>query len=112
MEAAHEAESFMQGPSVDGGCSRFVKHRRMTMKTTLIAAAFATALFAAPAFADCAADLTKVDEAMKTMKLDDATGAKAKELMDKAKAAMDAKDEATCATSAKELMTLVGLPAQ
>jgi hypothetical protein len=82
------------------------------MKTTFIAAAFATALFAAPAFADCAADLTKVDEAMKTMKLDEATTTKAKELTDKAKAAMDAKDEATCAASAKELMTLVGMPAQ
>lgn len=81
------------------------------MKRTLIAAAFATSLFAAPAFADCAADLTKVDEAMKTMTLDEATTAKAKELSDKAKAAMEAKDEAACTASAAELMTLVGMPA-
>jgi hypothetical protein len=79
------------------------------MKTTLIAAAFATSLFAAPAFADCAADLTKIDEAMKTIKLDEANTAKAKELMDKAVVARDAKDEAACGASAKELMTLVGL---
>lgn len=79
------------------------------MKMTFIAAAFATTLFAAPAFADCAGDLTKIDEAMKTMKLDEANTAKAKELMDKAKVAQQANDEATCTTSTKELMTLVGI---
>jgi hypothetical protein len=80
------------------------------MKMTFIAAAFATTLLAAPAFADCAADLTKIDEAMKTIKLDEANTAKAKELMDKAVVARDAKDEAACGASTKELMTLVGLP--
>lgn len=79
------------------------------MKMTFIAAVFATTLLAAPAFADCAADLTKIDEAMKTIKLDEANTAKAKELMDKAVAARDAKDEAACGASTKELMTLVGL---
>jgi hypothetical protein len=79
------------------------------MKLTFIAAALATTLLAAPAFADCAGDITKVEEAMKTMKLDEANMTKAKELMDKAVAARDAKDEAACTASATELKTLVGL---
>jgi hypothetical protein len=79
------------------------------MNKTLIAAAFVTTLMAAPAFADCAADLTKIDEAMKTMKLDEANTTKAKELMDKAKLAQEAKDETACTASTAELMTLVGL---
>jgi hypothetical protein len=79
------------------------------MKMTFIAAAFATTFLAAPAFADCAADLTKVEEAMKTLKLDETASAKAKELMDKAVAARDAKDEAGCTTAAMELKTLAGV---
>ena len=79
------------------------------MKMTFIAAALATTLLAAPAFADCATDITKVEEAMKTMKLDEANMTRAKELMDKAVAARDAKDEAACTASAMELKTLVGL---
>jgi hypothetical protein len=78
------------------------------MKMTFIATAFAATLFAGPAFADCAADLMKVEETMKTVKLDEATTAKAKELMDKAVAAKDAKDEAGCMASTAELKTLVG----
>jgi hypothetical protein len=79
------------------------------MKITIIAAAFATTLLAIPAYADCAEDITKVEDAMKTMKLDETNTAKAKELMDKAVAARDAKDEAACTASATELKTLVGL---
>jgi hypothetical protein len=79
------------------------------MKMKIIAAAFAATLFATPAFADCTADLTKVEEAMKTIKLDEANTAKAKELMDKALVARDAKDEAACSASAADLKTLVGL---
>ena len=80
------------------------------MKLSLIAAAFAaTTLLAAPAFADCAEDLTKVEAAMKTVKLDEANTTKAKELMDKAVAARDAKDEATCATNSKDLLTIFGM---
>ncbi len=79
------------------------------MKMTFVVAALATTLLAAPAFADCAGDLTKIEEAMKTVKLDEAGTTKAKELMDKATAARDAKDEATCTASATELKTLVGL---
>ncbi len=80
------------------------------MKNILIAAALATTLFAAPAFADCAGDLAKIDEAMKTMTLDEAGTAKAKELMDKAVAAQTAKDETACTAATVELMTLVGMP--
>ncbi len=79
------------------------------MKMTIVAAAFASTLLAAPAFADCAGDITKIEEAMKTMKLYEAAGTKAKELMDKAVVARDAKDEAACTASATELKTLVGL---
>jgi hypothetical protein len=79
------------------------------MKMTFVAATFATLFLAAPAFADCAADLTKIDETMKTVKLDEANAAKAKELLDKAKLAQEAKDEATCTATSKELMTMVGL---
>ena len=39
------------------------------MNRILIASALATALFAAPAFADCAADLASAQEAMKTAKI-------------------------------------------
>ncbi len=79
------------------------------MKMTFIAAAVATTLMAAPALADCAADLAKVEEAMKTVKLDEATAKKATELTEKAKAAMAAADEAACTASSKELLTLVGM---
>jgi hypothetical protein len=80
------------------------------MKLTVLAAALAaTTLLAAPAFADCAEDLTKATEAMKTAKLDEASTAKAKDLMDKATAAQAAKDEATCTTNSKELLTLFGM---
>ena len=79
------------------------------MKTTLIIAATLSLLFAAPAFADCAADLAKIDDTMKTVKLDEANATKVKDLLDKAKAAQAASDEATCSASAKEVMTLVGM---
>ena len=79
------------------------------MKTTLLAAAVATVLFAAPAFADCSADMVKIDEAMKTMKLDDAGAAKAKELSDKAMAASTSKDEPACTAATTELLALLGV---
>jgi outer membrane lipoprotein-sorting protein len=79
------------------------------MKMTIIAAALATTFLAAPAFADCAEDFTKVEEAMKTVKLDEANTTKAKELMDKATVARDAKDEAACTTNTKEVLTLLGM---
>lgn len=81
------------------------------MKTYLSLAVLALGLAATPALADCAGDLAKVKDAMATMKLDDATNTKAKELMDKATAAQTANDETTCVASAQELMTLVGVKA-
>ncbi len=79
------------------------------MKTKLIIAALGISLFAAPAFADCAADMAKITDAMKTVKLDDAGNAKAKELLDKANAASTAKDEAACTAATGELMKLLGM---
>lgn len=79
------------------------------MKTTLIAAALGLAVFAAPAFADCAADMEKITETMKTVKLDEANAAKAKELMDKANAASTAKDEAACTTATTEVLKMLGM---
>lgn len=81
------------------------------MKTYLATAAIALGLAATPALADCASDLSKINDAMAKVQLDEATSAKAKELMDKATAAQAAKDEATCTTATKELMPLVGVTA-
>jgi hypothetical protein len=79
------------------------------MKKTIIAAVFASAFAVGPALADCAGDLAKIDEAMKTATLDEASKAKAMETVTKAKAAMDAKDEATCTASTKEVLTMLGM---
>lgn len=81
------------------------------MKPFLAIAAIALGLGATPAFADCASDLTKINDAMAKVQLDEATGAKAKELMDKAMTAQAAKDEATCTAATKELMPMVGVTA-
>lgn len=81
------------------------------MKSTLAIAALATALLAGPAFADCAGDLTKIDEAMKSAKLDEATTTKVKTAYDTAKAAQTANDATACETATKEIMTLLGMPA-
>jgi hypothetical protein len=78
------------------------------MKATILAAAAVFTFAAAPAFADCAADMTKIDEAMKTATLDDTNKSKADELLQKAKTAMDAKDEAGCSASTKEILTMLG----
>ncbi len=79
------------------------------MNRMLIAAAAATMLFAAPAFADCKADLTKINEAMKTMTLDEAGTTKAKDWLDKATKANTAKDETACTAATAELKTLLGI---
>jgi hypothetical protein len=78
------------------------------MKATIIGTALFIAAAASPAFADCTADITKIDEAMKTTTLDEASMTKAKEALDKAKAAQTANDEAACTTSAKEVLTMLG----
>jgi hypothetical protein len=79
------------------------------MKSVLIAATFAFAFAAGPAFADCASDLVKIDEAMKTVKLDEAGMKKATDSLTKAKVASDAKDEAACTTETSELMKMLGV---
>jgi hypothetical protein len=78
------------------------------MKATIIGTALFIVAAASPAFADCAADITKIDEAMKTATLDEASMTKAKEVLDKAKAAQSANDEAGCTTSAQEVLTMLG----
>ena len=77
------------------------------MNRILIASAIATCLFAAPAFADCAADLAKVTDSLKMAKLDDAATASAKDLTAKATDASAKKDEAGCTAAVTELMKLV-----
>jgi opacity protein-like surface antigen len=79
------------------------------MKSVLIAATLALAFAAGPALADCAGDLTKIEEAMKTTKLDEAGVKTAKETLDKAKAAQTANDETACTTSTAELMKMLGI---
>lgn len=79
------------------------------MKTILAATATSLFLLASPSFADCSADVTKISDAMATLKLDETVTAKAKELMDKATAAGAAKDEAACLAATTELSALVGL---
>jgi hypothetical protein len=78
------------------------------MKTYLAAFAIVVAL-ATPALADCAGDLTKIEEAMKTVKLDEATMTKASASLEVAKAASLAKDEAACTVATKEVLTLLGM---
>lgn len=65
--------------------------------------------FAAPAFADCAGDMAKITDAMKTVKLDDANNAKAKALINMATAASGSKDEAACTAATGELIKLLGM---
>jgi hypothetical protein len=100
-------QGFVDGTSLQS--IDLVNNRSSNMKTTLIAAAVGLTLFAVPAFADCTGDMAKITEAMKTVKLDDAGNAKAKELMDKATVASGAKDEAACTAATGELMKLMGM---
>jgi hypothetical protein len=79
------------------------------MKSILIAATMVMAFAAGPAFADCAGDITKIEEAMKTTKLDEAGMKTATDNLTKAKAAADAKDEATCTTTTAEMMKMLGM---
>ena len=72
----------------------------------MIASAIATTLFAAPAFADCAADFAKVQDAMKAVKMDDKTTAAAKDITAKITGAITKKDEVACAASLADLAKL------
>ena len=77
------------------------------MNRILIASALATTLFAAPAFADCAADFAKAQEAMKTMKMDDKAMAMAKDLTTKVSDAMAKKDEAGCVAAMADISKMM-----
>lgn len=79
------------------------------MKSVLIAATAFLTFAAAPAFADCAGDITKIEEAMKTTKLDEAGMKTATDTMTKAKAASEAKDESACTTATGDLMKMLGM---
>ena len=80
------------------------------MKTIFTAAAVA-AFLATPAFAadDCGASLAKIDEAMKTMKVDEATGAKLTTLIEKAKAENGKGEADACDATTKEAMARLGM---
>ena len=80
------------------------------MKTVLAAAAL-VAFLVTPSFAaeDCAAELTKIDEAMKTATVDDATKTKLTGLVDQAKASNDKGEADACNTSAKEALAPLGM---
>jgi hypothetical protein len=95
----------------EGGTGFFCQQRRSLMKKFFTIAVLATGLAATPALADCAGDMAKIEEAMKTAKMDEANMAKAKELWDKAAAANTASDWEACTAATKELMPIVGLSA-
>ena len=78
---------------------------------TIFAAAAIVAFLATPSFAadDCVGSIAKIDEAMKTMKVDEATGAKLTSLVEKAKAENDKGEADACAATTREAMTLLGM---
>jgi hypothetical protein len=79
------------------------------MKKTLIAA-FVAALFASPAFAaQCPTLIKKIDDALATASVDDATKAKATELRNKAQSEHDAGDHAASEASANEALKTLGM---
>jgi hypothetical protein len=80
------------------------------MKTIFAAAAIA-AFLVTPALAadDCATTVGKIDEAMKTATVDEATKAKLTSLVEKAKAEGEKGEADACAATTKEAMTLLGM---
>jgi hypothetical protein len=79
------------------------------MKKFVLAAAIAMSL-AAPAFASqCPALMGKIDEAMKTATLDDATKAKVMELYEKGKAEHEGGKHAESEATLGEAMKLLGI---
>ena len=75
----------------------------------LFASVAALALLVTPALADCAASLTKIEEAMKTATVDDATKANVQTLASEAKTANDNGDAAGCETKATQALALLGM---
>lgn len=79
------------------------------MKKLLLAAAMTLAL-SAPAFANqCPALMAKIDEAMKTATVDDATKAKVTELYNKGKAEHGAGDHGASVATLNEALALIGM---
>lgn len=79
------------------------------MKKYVLAAVFAMT-FAAPAFASsCPTLMAKIDEAMKTASLDDATKAKVTELYDKGKAEHESGDHGASETDLNAALKLLGM---
>ena len=79
------------------------------MKKLILAAAMTMAL-AAPALANqCPSLMGKIDEAMKTTTVDEATKAKAMELYTKGKAEHEAGDHAASEKDLGEAMKLLGI---
>lgn len=76
----------------------------------LILAAMMTAALAMPAYAgQCPALMGKIDEAMKTATVDDATKAKIMEAYEKGKTAHDAGDHADSEKHLNEALALLGM---
>ncbi len=79
------------------------------MKKFVLAAAM-LALFAGPAFASqCPGIMAKIDEAMKTATVDDATKAQVMVLYDKGKAEHAAGDHAASVADLTEALKLLGM---
>jgi len=79
------------------------------MRKLIVAAAMTMAL-AAPALANqCPSLMGKIDEAMKTATVDEATKAKAMELYNKGKAEHEAGDHAASEKDLGEAMKLLGI---
>ncbi len=83
------------------------------MKKIILAAALATGLMgglAAPAFANqCPAIMAKIDEAMKTAKVDEATMTQVKALYDKGKSEHESGSHAASVASLNEALKLLGM---
>jgi hypothetical protein len=79
------------------------------MKKLVLAAVLSTAFATAAIAGQCPALMGKIDEAMKTATLDDATKAKVMELYAKGKAEHEGGDHAASEASLGEAMKLMGM---
>jgi hypothetical protein len=79
------------------------------MKRLVFAIALAAATSSSALAGQCPALMGKIDEAMKTATLDDATKAKVIELYEKGKAAHDGGDHAGSEAALGEAMKLMGI---
>lgn len=79
------------------------------MKTYILAAALVVGLSGSALASQCPALMGKIDEAMKTATLDDATKAKVMELYATGKAAHDGGDHAASEAALGEAMKLMGM---